>query len=102
MFNINFSQQTKDRPITRLTNNYLPSYIIIQCYLPTELSKNRDEPINVVVKAIVAGEGHESSTAYTQRKEHLSCRISPYLYDITSLSIISNEKRPMTNEVANL
>ena len=29
-------------------------------------SKNRDEPKDVVVKTIVAGEGHQSPAAYAQ------------------------------------
>ena len=47
-------------------------------------SKTRDEPIDVVVKAIVAGKSHQSSAADAQWKEHLSGCISPHLYNVTS------------------
>ena len=55
--------------------------------------KNQDEPQNVVVKLIVAGESHQSTYAYTQRKEPLSCCISPRLYSIRHFI------RPTSNNV---
>ena len=48
------------------TSNFIQSSFMQNIIMKRDASKDRDGPIDVVVKAIIAGESHESSAADTQ------------------------------------